>query len=428
MQKTFLRKSILVLGTMLIGALPIVLPLVGSTVFAQEQGTAPNDITQLNDEIRQRRERISSLDAEMQQYQDQITAKKDEVASISGQLSVIENQIAITNLSIQSNEEKIKTIGLEIEKTNVDIEEHQGEIDEQKGIMGDLLRQLHRHNDRTLLEVTLSYDRFSTYFSEVNNLTTIETRLKGEVDRVEILKHELEVRNEELRGKQHELELARADLETKRKDLSGQQTYQAVLLDQAAGEQSQIEGNLEELKREQQSITGEISSLEDAFRQKLEETNSFPVLGDAVLGWPVPPIRGISAFFHDPTYPYRRVFEHNAIDIPTPQGTPVVSAEDGIVAIARRRDWVTNSEGRIIRPAYNYVSIVHGEDISTVYGHLSAINVVEGSFVRKGTVIALSGGTPGTAGAGTFTTGPHLHFEVRVNGIPDDPLNYLPQI
>ena len=61
-----------------------------------------------------------------------------------------------------------------------------------------------------------------------------------------------------------------------------------------------------------------------------------------------------------------------------------------------------------------------------VSGTIKNIYVDFNAPVKKGQVIGLSGGTPGTNGAGPFTTGPHLHFEVRVNGIPDDPLKYLP--
>ncbi len=74
---------------------------------------------------------------------------------------------------------------------------------------------------------------------------------------------------------------------------------------------------------------------------------------------------------------------------------------------------------------YSYIILAHKGNLVTLYGHVYEIRVKPGMLVAKGDVIGLTGGTPGTRGAGLQTTGPHLHFEVHYKGEPQDPLDYL---
>jgi murein DD-endopeptidase MepM/ murein hydrolase activator NlpD len=134
------------------------------------------------------------------------------------------------------------------------------------------------------------------------------------------------------------------------------------------------------------------------------------------LDWPVDPELGISAHFHDDGYKKRFGFDHGAIDIPVEQGSVVYAAADGIVAKVS-----DNGMG------FSSLSVDHGGGIATLYGHVSEFLVKEGERVRAGQPIVLSGGQPGTRGAGRVTTGPHLHFEVFVDGKKVDPLRYLPE-
>lgn len=136
---------------------------------------------------------------------------------------------------------------------------------------------------------------------------------------------------------------------------------------------------------------------------------------DFALMWPVTPLKGLSATFHDAGYRKRFGMEHYAIDIPTPQGSPVYAAADGEVLEVRDQGM-----------GYSTISLQHEGDLVTLYGHVSEILVREGDHVFAGERIALSGGRPGSKGAGLLTTGPHLHLEVYAYGQPIDPLYYLP--
>lgn len=135
------------------------------------------------------------------------------------------------------------------------------------------------------------------------------------------------------------------------------------------------------------------------------------------LLWPISPRLGISAHFDDDNYEERFGFPHHAIDIPAPQGTEIQAPADGTVLTVS-----LNGLG------YSYLVVEHEDEVQTVYGHISKSLVQVGDRVSAGQAIALTGGAPGSEGAGLMTTGPHLHFAVKVKGILVDPLKYVPKI
>ncbi len=132
--------------------------------------------------------------------------------------------------------------------------------------------------------------------------------------------------------------------------------------------------------------------------------------------WPVQPKYGISAYFQDPDYKSHFHLDHHAIDIPTEQGTEVVAPADGTV-----EKYADNGLG------YSYLVLRHNDHIETIYGHITAALVKEGDTVKAGQAIALSGGRIGSKGAGSLTTGPHLHFGMKIDGQLSDPLPHLSQ-
>jgi murein DD-endopeptidase MepM/ murein hydrolase activator NlpD len=131
--------------------------------------------------------------------------------------------------------------------------------------------------------------------------------------------------------------------------------------------------------------------------------------------WPVYGI--VSAEFRSLAYQKLFGLPHNALDIAVPQGTSVYAAADGIV-------YTVHDGGQ---HGYSYMLIGHG-NYATLYGHLFEMLAPPGTIVKKGDVIAKSGGTPGTWGAGQMTTGAHLHFEMFKDGEHINPRLLLPNL
>lgn len=144
--------------------------------------------------------------------------------------------------------------------------------------------------------------------------------------------------------------------------------------------------------------------------KRVADTNGTPD-----FAWPVAPTEGLSARFDDPAYEDHFGMPHHAIDIPILQGTVIGAAADGVVT-------KVSDQGM----GFNSLVIRHAGGYSTLYGHVTSFLVHEGDSVSAGDPVALSGGKPGTKGAGLMTTGSHLHFAIYKSGVAVDPLLLLP--
>ncbi len=261
------------------------------------------------------------------------------------------------------------------------------------------------------------------------------------LDKLGTLHKELIVQKTQFEYKKAKLDSLRLDTVTEKKRLEDQKDAKENLLVLTTGQEEIYSQLLEQTIEEQMSVVDDIKALSSAisFVEKdialdadfdasfydsiLSDKNRaiydfhlrYRGMNPDGFAWPVDPFKGISAFFRDPSYVGVFGVRHNAVDIPAYQGTPIRSAADGVV-------YTTKDNGY----GYSYVIIAHSGGLSTVYGHVSKILVREGDTVSEGSIIALSGGMPGTKGAGYMTTGPHLHFEVHMDGDYVDPLEYLP--
>lgn len=170
------------------------------------------------------------------------------------------------------------------------------------------------------------------------------------------------------------------------------------------------------IKQRQQSEALLKLSLEQLWEAEGSSFTTRHVAVTTELDWPVTPSLGISAYFKDTGYKQRFGVDHHAIDIPAAQGTPIRAPADGVVTKV-----ALNGLG------YSYIVLSHAGGLQTVYGHITDATVKEGDTVSFGQIVGHTGGRIGSLGAGTFTTGEHLHFAVRVDGVLVDPMEYLPK-
>ncbi|MGX6447621.1 murein hydrolase activator EnvC family protein [Patulibacter sp. S7RM1-6] len=164
-----------------------------------------------------------------------------------------------------------------------------------------------------------------------------------------------------------------------------------ALLRTVRSQRKDLEGDLSAMEKEQSKIQSQLAGMPSGGAVKH---------GSGALDYPA------NGTLTSP-FGYRWGKLHAGVDIAVPVGTPVHAAAAGTVAIA---GWVSGYG--------NYVCINHGGGLSTCYGHNSKLGVSVGQKVSKGQVVAASGNTG-------HSTGPHIHFETRVNGVPRDPMGYL---
>lgn len=379
-----------------------------------EVGGSPADeaVADLNKQLEDQRAKIDAIVEKINQYRQSIQSVQKQGATLRNQMSIIDNQIAKTDLDIDSKEEEVKIIELEIEKLRLEIAEQETLIDRDKQQLAAIVRLISRYDDRSYLSVLLGNNSFSEFFDQLKYSADIQEDMQNTLDRVQELVTKLTTQQAELDTKRENLTELLETLENEKSSLDAQKGQKQYLISQTKQSETKFQALIKDLQREQAAVNAQVAGLERQIRDRLQKAGKgerFNSLGNAVLAWPTT-IRRITAHFHDSDYPFKATIgEHSGTDIGLPQGTPLYAAEAGYVGKAAvGTKWYGT-----------YLMIIHSNNLSTLYGHMSSLAVSADQYVTKGQLIGYSGNTG-------FSSGPHLHFEVRLNGIPVNALNYLP--
>jgi murein DD-endopeptidase MepM/ murein hydrolase activator NlpD len=368
-------------------------------------------IDQLNKQLEEQKKKVDDIVDKITEYNSHIKETRGQAVTLQNQMAIIDNQMAKTDLDIESKQEEVKQTQLEIQVVSLQIKQSEEEIAKNKKELSSFIRLLSRYDNKNIVSVMLSYNSFSDFFDQVKYSEEIQSDLQKSLNRVQELVAKLNSQQDDLNKKKKQLDDLVQKLEDAKASLSGQKGEKDLLITETKKSERKFQSLVTDLKKEQAAANAQIAAIEKKLRAELAKKGKgekLNTLSNAVLSWPTISHR-ITCLFRDPTYPYRNLFEHSGLDIGIGKGTPVMAAEAGYVGtVGINTKWYGN-----------YVMIIHSNNLSTLYAHFTSVSVKKDSYVSKGQIIGYSGNTG-------FSSGPHLHFEVRSNGVPVDPLNYIP--
>jgi len=329
--------------------------------------------------------------------------KKEEIINqkndIAAQIADLDKKLNATQQELANVQKRLADITEKLNKTREELEVAKQKENTQLKTMKERIRAMYISGELGYLEVLLGAKDFGDFITRLDVVKCIvdydsnlfesykQQRKLVEQKEKELAQMQIEAQNykNQIISRQRELQLAMASREGLMRDLERQQKLYEQQEDELLKQSKQLEKVI----------------------QQLQAKSKIKYSGGKLL-WPVPSSSVITSPFGTRYHPILKQYRtHTGIDIAAQTGASILAAADGQVIFAGYYG------------GYGYAVIIdHGDGISTLYGHNSALLVKEGDTVKRGQVIAKAGSTG-------LSTGPHLHFEVRKNGVPVNPMDWL---
>lgn len=384
-----------------------------------------NDLENEKNEVSKQKENER---CKLDDIQRKLSSKSEELSKSQQTVDDYENKIDTVQNKISEVQNTINKLQNDINKVEQEIKDKEKEKIKKENLLGTRLRNIYKTNySEKIIAVLLSSKDISDFISKFANFSKIVKIDKGLIKQVEDIQKELQKNEKELNEKKENLDKDKKQIETEKEELKNVQSQyqkerdefqkQVNELKALEDEKNNIVSGLSDKEKDIQNQIGDLSSYNDNLKKELDQmfkniNNNSSSKGisyeNAGQGFITPVSGTITCDFGPRIHPVtHKKGYHTGLDIGVPQGTPVKASKGGVVVRAEYNSVYGNM-----------VIIDHGNGVQTLYGHSSALLVSKGQKVSQGQVIANAGSTG-------MSTGPHVHFEVRVNGQAVDPKNYI---
>ncbi len=345
------------------------------------------------------RKQLYGMVAEMKETRAELRQTKREERNITGEIAEVEGRINRTEDHLANVKKRLAQIAQRTKELVARIDLTQKRLDNRRRVLARRLRDNYQRGNTSYMQVLLKSRSVHDYMSRSYYVERIVESDKKLVDDIKKDKKLLETDKKELDLKAQQQEIVKVDLENSYAQYRADVQRKRELLEEVRADVSQLEMALNELEASSNEIESRIRALQETARGRARSAVAF------TGGFMKPadgPVTSRFGMRHHPILGRSRM--HNGVDIGAGYGSAIYAAASGEVIFSG-----------YMRGYGNTVVIDHGGGISTLYGHCSALLVNEGQSVAKGQNIARVGSTG-------MSTGPHLHWEVRRNGSPVNPL------
>lgn len=357
---------------------------------------------------------LSNIQQQMTNEANKKSEAEKTIGTVYEQLHAIQRDLDTATAELKQVQAERIQLDKDITKTEAELKAAQARLQSREKVFYKRVRDIYINGRLSYLDVVVGSKDFSDF---ANRMEMLKRILQSDMDLINTIKTEREeiaikkAKLEEDRAKVLELEKVAQE---KQNLINQKKAERQAVLERAMNDRDTAERAYNELMASSASITAMLqqraaeraAAAAAAASQGGSGGGATWVQGTGQLAAPVvAPITSDFGWRIHPIYGTRRL--HAGTDFGVDEGTPVHAADGGVVVEA---GWVSG---------YGYTVIIdHGNGMSTLYAHNSDVAVSPGQTVSKGQVVSYSGNTGGS-------TGPHLHFEVRINGEPTDPMGYL---
>lgn len=355
---------------------------------------------QLSGAIQEKSRELQEIQRQLEETQKNLSETQETKRSLANELSQIQKNIKQLDLGMKSNTTKIGKLSLEINGLTQTIRETNREIALKVAATGNIIKEIQRIDDTDPLIVFLKHDTLASAVGEQSQLTEINGDLAKATGELQNLNDARQGKLKQTSIKKNAVESESAALTARKSIVEDKKKERQEVLAVTKNKEKTYQELAAELAKRQAEIASEIEAMDAALRLKINP-NELPTKRRGVLGWPTPDNQRITQGYGGTAFALRGGYKgkwHNGIDIGGPAGAIISAAEEGIVIAAGNQDLYCK------RGAYGkFIVIKHPNNLTTLYSHMSQLNVVTGQRVARGETIGYMGNTG-------YAFGAHLHF------------------